>query len=114
VVDSRILVLGLSFKENCPDLRNTRVVDIRNTLSNLNAKVDVFDPWVDSADALHEFGFELIDTLEQGVYDSVIIAVGHREFAAMTPVEITALCRPKHVIFDVKYLYPIEAGFDRL
>jgi len=113
VVGARVLVLGLSFKENCPDLRNTKVVDIVRTLAGLNAEVDVFDPWVDIAEAKAEYG---ITPVEQpvGPYDAVVVAVAHRQFAALGIAAIRALCQPQAVIYDVKHLFPREAVDGRL
>jgi len=79
-VQARVLVLGLAFKENCPDLRNTRVVDIVHALEGYNARVDVHDPWVDAVEARHEYGLTLIESPEQGVYDAIVLAVGHDQF----------------------------------
>ncbi|WP_374323926.1 Vi polysaccharide biosynthesis UDP-N-acetylglucosamine C-6 dehydrogenase TviB [Azonexus sp.] len=113
VVGARVLVLGLSFKENCPDLRNTKVVDIVRTLAGLNAVVDVHDPWVDADEAQAEYG---ITPVEQpaGPYDAVVVAVAHRQFAAQGVAAIRALCRPQAVIYDVKHLFPREAVDGRL
>jgi UDP-N-acetyl-D-galactosamine dehydrogenase len=114
VVDANILIMGLSFKENCPDLRNTRVVDIRSTLMGMNANVDVYDPWVDEDEAREEYGIDLISQPHNGKYDAVILAVAHQEFVDMSPEDIRTLCKNIHVIFDVKYIHPIDAGFERL
>lgn len=105
VVGAKVLVLGLSFKENCPDLRNTKVVDIVRTLAGLNAAVDVFDPWVDPAEALEEYGIEPVRELQAGAYDAVVVAVAHRQFGEMGIAAIRALCKPQAVIYDVKYLF---------
>lgn len=105
VVGARVLVLGLSFKENCPDLRNTKVVDIVRTLAGLNATVDVFDPWVDPDEAEHEYAIRPIGGLETGAYDAVVVAVAHRQFREMGIAAVRALCKPLSVIFDVKYLF---------
>ena len=113
-VRARILVLGLAFKENCPDLRNTRVVDIVTALHSYNAQVDIHDPWVDAAAATHEYGIELIDEPAQGHYDAVIVAVGHREFADLGVAGIRAFGKPESVLYDVKYVLPREAVDGRL
>lgn len=113
-VNARILVLGLAFKENCPDLRNTRVVDIIDTLKGYNALVDVHDPWVNAAEAEHEYGLLPIIRVEQGAYDAIILAVGHKEFAALGPAGIRAFGKPDSVIYDVKYVLPPEAVDGRL
>ena len=114
VVDSRILVMGLTFKENCPDLRNTRVVDVIRDLRDFNTVIDVYDPWVSSDEAEQEYGISLIDKPQPGTYDAVLLAVAHDEFREMGLEKIKSLCKPEHVIFDVKYLFPVNAGLSRL
>lgn len=114
VVDSNILIMGLTFKENCPDLRNTRVIDIVHELQNYNAKVHIYDPWADNAEAQHEYGLELINHPEQGVYDAIILCVGHDKFRTMGAEAIRALGKPNHVLFDVKHILPKEAVDARL
>ena len=113
-VHARVLILGLAFKENCPDLRNTRVVDIIDTLRGYNANVDVFDPWVDDAEARHEYDIAPIAEVEQGVYDAVIVAVGHDQFRALGVQGIRAFCKPDAVLYDVKYVLPRESVDGRL
>ncbi len=113
-VRARVLVLGLAFKENCPDLRNTRVVDIIQTLRGYNANVDVHDPWVDAAEAAHEYGLTPIQQPEQGSYDAVIVAVGHDQFRALGADGIRALGKPECVLYDVKYVLPRECVDGRL
>lgn len=105
-VKARVLVLGLAFKENCPDLRNTRVVDIVAALHAYKAQVDIHDPWVDAAEARHEYGIDPVANPAVGSYDAVIIAVGHREFAAMGAEGIRAFGKPESVLYDVKYVLP--------
>jgi UDP-N-acetyl-D-galactosamine dehydrogenase len=114
VVDANVLILGFTFKENCPDLRNTRVIDIIDELNTYHAKVDVYDPWVDATELEHEYGIAPIDTLEQGKYDAIILAVAHDQFKAMTVAEIRALGKAQCVLFDVKHLLPADAVDDRL
>lgn len=114
IVDARILVLGLAFKENCPDLRNTRVTDIIAELQQCNAQIDVYDPWVDREHAQHEFGFKTVETLQKGTYDAVIVAVAHDCFREMGIDQIRALTKPDAVIFDIKYLFPSAAVDARL
>ena len=114
VVDSKVLVMGLTFKENCPDLRNTRVVDIVAEMEAYNARVDVFDPWIDPEEAKHEYGIDPIPAPEAGAYDAVILAVGHDEFREMGPEKIRALCAEGGVIYDVKHVLPREAVDGRL
>jgi UDP-N-acetyl-D-galactosamine dehydrogenase len=103
---ARILVMGLAFKENTPDLRNTRVIDIVDELADYQARVEVWDPWIAPADARHEYGLELIDQPEAGAYDAVVVAVAHRQFAELGAGRIRALGKPDAVVFDVKGLLP--------
>jgi UDP-N-acetyl-D-galactosamine dehydrogenase len=114
VVDSNILIMGLTFKENCPDLRNTRVIDIVSELQNYNANVHIYDPWADKAEAHHEYGFDLIDAPVAASYDAVILCVGHDKFRAMGAEAIRALGKPNHVLFDVKHILPKDAVDARL
>ncbi len=113
-VNARILILGLAFKENCPDLRNTRVVDIVQALQGYNAQVDVHDPWVDANEARHEYGITPIQSPEQGTYDAVILAVGHDEYREMGGHGVRAHCKPACVVYDVKCVLPREAVDARL
>ena len=107
VCQSNILILGLAFKENCPDIRNTRVVDIVNELKNYGANVDVYDPWANSDDALREYGIELVQELKPGNYDAVVVAVAHDAFRNLLgPARIRELGKPASVVFDVKHLLP--------
>ena len=103
---AKVLVMGLAFKENCPDLRNTRVVDIVNELREYNCEVDVFDPWADSNEARHEYGITPIEksALLPKTYDAVILAVGHSQFKEMGVEKIRALGKDLHVLYDIKYL----------
>ena len=103
---SKVLVLGLAFKENCPDLRNTRVVDIIAELRSFNADVDVHDPWVDSAHAQAEYGLALLDQPEPGRYDAVVLAVAHDRFVALGADGVRAFAKPGAVLFDVKRALP--------
>jgi UDP-N-acetyl-D-galactosamine dehydrogenase len=114
VVDSRVLVLGLTFKENCPDLRNTRVIDIITELQSLHSQVDVYDPWASPEEAKAEYGVELLQDLPEGQYDAVILAVAHRQFAELASTGIRRLCKDRHVLFDVKYLLPADQVDGRL
>jgi UDP-N-acetyl-D-galactosamine dehydrogenase len=115
VLNSRILVLGLTFKENCPDIRNTKVVDIVNHLQAYHTQVDVYDPWIDVAEAIHEYGLYCLSKLPQpGQYAAIIIAVGHEEFAALGEQGIKALGQPRAVLFDVKSILPLGAADRRL
>lgn len=114
IVGSSILILGLAFKENCPDIRNTRVVDIIEELTNYHASVDVYDPWVSSEQSEEEYGIRLIDKLENNRYDAIILAVGHHEFQEMGVEALRALGKPDHVLYDIKSLLPREAVDERL
>jgi UDP-N-acetyl-D-galactosamine dehydrogenase len=114
VSGSRVLVLGLAFKENCPDLRNSRVIDIVTELRKYNVLVDVHDPWVNAVAADREYGLQLIETPEQGVYDAVIIAVAHEQFKEMDADGLRGLCKPDGILYDVKCLLPADAVDGRL
>ena len=114
VVDSRILILGFAFKENCPDLRNTRVVDVVNSLKDFNVNVDIYDPWVSSGDAEHEYGLSLIEKPEANQYDAVIVAVSHTAFREMGIEAIRAYGKASSIVFDVKYLFPKQDNVYRL
>jgi len=114
VVDSNVLVLGLTFKENCPDLRNTRVVDIVKEFNEYQAKVDVYDPWIDSKEAQAEYGITPITELVDNKYDAIVIAVGHHQFRELGIDRIRRLGRDNCVIFDTKALFPKSAVDDRL
>lgn len=115
VVGSRILVMGLAFKENCPDLRNTRVVDIIADLQGYNAQVDVWDPWVDAAEAREEYALDLLEgEPDAGAYDAMVLAVPHREFVALGGEGVRRLGRENAVVFDVKSALPPEAADLRL
>lgn len=113
-VRARVLILGLAFKENCPDLRNTRVVDIVQALKGYSAQVDIHDPWVDAAEAQHEYGLSPTVTPVQGEYDAVIVAVGHDEFRALGADGIRAFAKPESIIYDVKYVLPRDSVDGRL
>ncbi len=102
---SRILVMGLTFKENCPDLRNSKVVDVIRELQKYGAKVDVYDPWIDAKEAHHEYGIRPIRTLNKKTYDGIVLAVGHDEFKAMGIAAVRALAKKDHVLFDIKYVF---------
>ncbi len=111
---SRVLILGLAFKENCPDVRNTKVVDIVSELASYGAKIDVYDPWVDAAEAKHEYGLDLVNEPQPGAYDVVVIAVAHNEFKALGAKGIRAFGKSNSILYDVKYVLPREAVDGRL
>jgi len=104
VVDANVLIMGLTFKENCPDLRNTRVVDIVEEFEGFNCNVDVYDPWVDKEDALHEYGIKPIDQPVEGKYDAILLAVAHDEFKKLPLEQIKSFGKNNHVLYDIKYL----------
>lgn len=104
VQGARVLIMGLSFKENCPDLRNTRIVDIVQELAEYDVNVDMFDPWVDAAEAEKEYGIRLVTTPEANQYDGIVLAVAHAEFKAMGAEKIRALGKDPHVLYDLKYV----------
>ena len=115
VLGSKVLVLGLTFKENCPDVRNTKVVDIIHTLQRYNTKVDVYDPWIDVADAEHEYGLKCLDAVPKlGEYAAIVLAVGHRQFMELGEQGIKAFGQPGAVVFDVKGILPRGAADGRL
>jgi UDP-N-acetyl-D-galactosamine dehydrogenase len=104
--NSRILVMGLTFKENCPDLRNTKVTDIISEFTEYGIAVDVYDPWANPLEAEKEYGLALVQDLRQDTYSAVVIAVAHRQFADISIAELRGFCKEKSVIYDVKSLYP--------
>jgi UDP-N-acetyl-D-glucosamine/UDP-N-acetyl-D-galactosamine dehydrogenase len=114
VAKAKILVLGLSFKENCPDVRNSKVVDIVRELKNYDAKVDVYDPWVSADAANREYGIRLTSKLKKGTYDAVVISVGHTLFKELGVRKIRALGKKTHLLFDVKYLFDANQTDQRL
>lgn len=114
VPGSRLLILGLSFKENCPDIRNTRVVDLLEEFRDYQVNVDIHDPWVSADDARHEYGIELQPVLEEGGYDAVVLAVNHEQFQQMGAEAIHKLGKAQHVLFDVKSALPADQSDGRL
>jgi UDP-N-acetyl-D-galactosamine dehydrogenase len=103
---AKVLMLGLAFKENCPDLRNTRVTDIIDELRSYSVDVEVHDPWVSPAQAKHEYGIAPVAEPQAGHYDAVILAVAHREFVALGADGVRAFGKPDAVLFDVKRALP--------
>jgi len=104
VVDANVLIMGLTFKENCPDLRNTRVVDLVEEFEVFNCNVDVYDPWVNKDEAVHEYGIKPIDQPVKGKYDAILLAVAHDEFKELSLKQIKAFGKDNHVLYDIKYL----------
>jgi UDP-N-acetyl-D-galactosamine dehydrogenase len=114
VEGARVLVLGLTFKENCPDLRNTKVVDLVRELQEYNIEVDIHDPWVDADDARHEYSLDMTETPQEGAYDGIILAVAHEQYRAMSEADIRAFGKDDHVLYDLKYALPRDAADLRL
>lgn len=114
VSSARILILGLTFKENCPDLRNTKVTDIISELKDYGIDVDIFDPWVDHVEAKEEYGLEIVKEDEIFGYDAVVVTVAHRQFKDMSTSDIRKICNENHVIYDVKNIYPASETDGRL
>lgn len=114
VEGARVLVMGLTFKENCPDLRNTKVIDIINELKDYNITADVFDPWIDAAEAEHEYGIKPVSQPASQHYDGIILAVAHKQFREMGVQAIRAFGKPEHVLYDLKYILPKQASDIRL
>ncbi|HDU8210437.1 Vi polysaccharide biosynthesis UDP-N-acetylglucosamine C-6 dehydrogenase TviB [Acinetobacter baumannii] len=104
VEGAKVLILGLSFKENCPDIRNTKIIDIVAELKEYETQVDVYDPWVDRAEAEHEYGITPVQSVEKNTYDAVILAVAHEQFKEMGAAAIRALGKNNHVLYDLKYV----------
>ncbi len=102
---SRALVLGVTFKENCPDIRNSKVADVVRELRKYGASVDVYDPWVDPSECKHEYGFRPVRSLERNRYDVAVVAVAHREFGRLGATGVRRLCRKNHVLYDIKHVF---------
>ena len=105
VKDSRILMMGLTFKENCPDVRNTKIVDVVHELEKYGAKVDVVDPWADPDEAEHEYGLRPVKRVKPGTYDAVVMGVAHQEFRKMGIAKIREFGKKQHVLYDIKYVF---------
>jgi UDP-N-acetyl-D-galactosamine dehydrogenase len=112
--NANILIMGLTFKENCPDIRNTRVIDIINELNSYGANVDIYDPWVDPKETQHEYGITPIEKPQANTYDAIILAVKHKQFVAMGEQQIKALGKENHILYDIKYLLPADKVDGRL
>ncbi len=111
---SKILIMGLTFKENCPDIRNTKVFEIIDELEKLGAEIDTYDPWVDKTSLENKYIDNHIDKLKKNDYDAVIIAVAHEVFKEIKISEIKSLCKSDHIIYDLKYLFPSQLTDMRL
>jgi len=106
---ARILVLGITFKENCPDVRNTRVVDVVAEFENYGAQVDVYDPWADPEEVTREYGISISNELPGGGdYDGIVIAVAHEEFANISRGQYEALGKDTYVLYDIKHVLPAD------
>ncbi len=114
IVGAKVLMMGLSFKENCPDLRNTRVIEMVEELKQCNADVDVWDPWVNEEEVLSEYGLSLIAQPRDNDYDTIIIAVSHNEFKELSASSIHAFGKDNHVLYDIKYLLDSSESDGRL
>jgi UDP-N-acetyl-D-galactosamine dehydrogenase len=111
---ARVLCLGLTFKENCPDVRNTKVADVVKELESFGCRVDVHDPWADPREAEHEYGIRMVAKPERSSYDAIVIAVAHKQFVELGPKGIRAFGNPNVVIFDIKHVVPKGASDARL
>ncbi len=114
VKSSRVLVLGLAFKENCPDLRNSKVADVISELQKYGAAVEVWDPWVSAKEARHEYGIKLVAKPARNRYDTIVVAVAHRQFKAMKLAELRRLAKRNHVLYDIKYVFSRQEADGRL
>ncbi|WP_445370889.1 Vi polysaccharide biosynthesis UDP-N-acetylglucosamine C-6 dehydrogenase TviB [Methylomonas sp. HW2-6] len=114
VQEANVLIMGLTFKENCPDIRNTRVVDIVAELQTYGVNVDIYDPWVDADEARHEYGISPVQQPDKGKYDAIILAVAHDQFRQMPISAIRALGTPQAIVYDLKYLFPADQTDARL
>jgi UDP-N-acetyl-D-galactosamine dehydrogenase len=114
VRDARILIMGLTFKENCPDVRNTRIIDVVRELEKYGARVDVCDPWADPDEAEHEYGLRPLRKAKPGLYDAVVLGVAHDEFRRMGVDKVRALGRKNHVLYDIKYVFRADEVDGRL
>jgi len=114
ICGAKVLIMGLTFKENCPDIRNTRIVDMIHELKDMDVNVDVYDPWVDRIEALNELNVNLLKQPTENTYDAIIIAVRHELFIKMGAGEVRKLGREPHVLFDLKYIFAEEESDFRL
>jgi UDP-N-acetyl-D-galactosamine dehydrogenase len=112
--NANILIMGLTFKENCPDIRNTRVVDLVEKFESLNCNVDIYDPWVDKVESKNEYNIQPIETPVKGNYDAVLLAVAHDKFKKLSIEEIRAYGKESYVLFDIKYIFEANESDGRL
>ena len=113
VLNSKIIIMGFTFKENCPDVRNTRVIDIYRALQEYNTNITIFDPWANPDVVRKEYGVEVLNELPEGPFDAAIVAVGHKQFREMA-IDYNTLLKNKHVIYDVKGIMPRDIVDGRL
>ncbi len=114
VVDAKVLIMGLTFKENCPDLRNTRVVDLVREFESFNCNVDVYDPWINKEEAIYEYNIKPINSPVNGKYDAILLAVAHDEFKELSLEQVKAFGKDNHVLYDIKYLFKADEVDGRL
>jgi UDP-N-acetyl-D-galactosamine dehydrogenase len=114
VKDARVLVLGITFKENCPDIRNSKVIDVVRELERYGAKVDIYDPWADGGECKHEYGVRPVKSLERSSYDAIVCAVSHREFRDMGIDGVRKLGKKQHVLYDIKHVFRADETDGRL
>lgn len=112
--EAKVLVLGFTFKGDCPDVRNTKIIDMVKELESFNMNVDVYDHWANKAEVKHEYNIELIDELQNGYYDAIVLAVDHSDYKSWGEEKIRALGRDNHVLYDVKYVLPFGQSDLRL
>ena len=104
IVDANVLIMGLTFKENCPDLRNSKIIDLIKGFRDFNCNIDVYDPWADKSEALREYGVELIGIPATEKYDAIVLAVNHDQFQELTIEELKSYGKEEHVLYDIKYI----------
>jgi UDP-N-acetyl-D-galactosamine dehydrogenase len=114
VKGARVLMLGMTFKENCPDIRNSKVVDVVRELTSHGAKVDIYDPWANAGECRHEYGLKTLRDLKRGRYDVAVVAVAHRQFRELGARGVRRLCKKNHVLYDIKHVFPAATVDGRL
>ena len=114
IADANVLIMGLTFKENCTDHRNTRVIDLVEEFKKFNCNVDIYDPWVNKNEANDEYNIQLIDKPTNGKYDAIVLAVAHDEFKALSEEQIRAYGKVNHILYDIKYLLKANESDGRL
>ena len=112
--DANILIMGLTFKENCPDIRNTKVIDLINEFKDLNCNVDVYDPWINIEDSISEYKIHLINKPYHNKYDAIVLAVAHDKIKEISLEDLKTYGKDNHVIYDVKYLFKADEVDGRL